>query len=239
MILNNDAWSPSWIRGSKLDEIVWIAKDVLAWCTGINIVFFNIKEKKLSFRWCWNSDSGEGARCLSGHTRFPIFAFAEKMMQPRILVISYPSMTKVSECTGGCPSGYLATAFTAQDYMVSVGFYPHFAMIVWNWRTGEKIISVNTEIRDEVGQILRITQVGPTVIGQMGRTCGTMFTWELSIAGNVAVLKGKNRIFQPSLIFTFPRVVTCLKTFQTTKCSFLVTKRSRGLTGVQLLANLC
>ncbi|XP_034195521.2 cilia- and flagella-associated protein 43 [Osmia lignaria lignaria] len=189
MLLNNDAWSPSWIRGSKLDEIVWIAKYVLAWCTGINIVFFNINEKKLSFRWCWNSDSGEGARCLSGHSKFPIFAFAEKTMQPRIIVISYPSMTKVSECTGGCPSGYLATAFTAQDYMVSVGFYPHFSMIVWNWRTGEKIISVNTHIRDEVGQILRITQGEPTVIAQMGKTCGTMFTWELNIAGNVAVLK--------------------------------------------------
>lgn len=167
--MSQDSWTPSWIRGSKIQEIIWIGKDVVAWCSGVHIVFYNVAKRRQSLRWCWNQESGEGARCLSGHASLPMFCFVEKIAKPRILIFSYPSMTKISECVGGCSSGYLATAFTARDHVVSVGSYPRFPLIVWSWRTGERLVTVNTPIRDEVGQILRITLIGPTVIAQMGR----------------------------------------------------------------------
>lgn len=65
-------------------------------------------------------------------------------------------------------------------------------MIIWCWKTGEKLVTVNTYIRDEVGQILRVTQIGPSIIAQMGKTCGRLFTWEFDIAGQIVVLKGMN-----------------------------------------------
>ncbi|XP_043526781.1 cilia- and flagella-associated protein 43-like [Frieseomelitta varia] len=187
--MNHDNWRPAWTRCSKLEDIVWITKDVLAWCSGVFIVFFGIDHGDYRFHWCWNHHTGDGARCLSAHKSLAVFAFAEKVIQPRILVFSYPTMTKIAECAGGCASGYLATAFTPGDHLVSVGSYPMFVMTVWNWRTGEKIISVNTFIRDEVGQILRITRVGPTVVGQLGKTCGRLYTWELDVVGKVAIVK--------------------------------------------------
>ncbi|XP_076766960.1 cilia- and flagella-associated protein 43-like [Xylocopa sonorina] len=187
--MNHEGWKPGWIRGSKLEEIVWLGRDALAWCSGVHIVFQDIVRRKQSVYWCWNQDTGDGARCLSSHASYPVFAFAERTIYSRILVYSYPSMTRIAECAGGCPSGYIATAFTAGDHLVSVGSYAQFSMIVWNWRTGEKIAGVNTSIRDEVGQILRITQLGPCVIAQMGRTCGKLFTWELDVIDNVAILK--------------------------------------------------
>lgn len=190
--MNHNNWRPAWIRGNKFEDIVWITKDVLAWCSGILIVFYNINQKKQSFYWCWNHDTGEGVRCLSAHKTLSVFAFAEKIIQPRILVFSYPSMSKIAECTGGCASGYLTTAFAQRDHLISIGSYPLFMMTIWNWRTGEKIISVNTFIRDEVGQIMKITQIGPTVVSQLGRTCGQLYTWEVDIAGKVAIVKGKS-----------------------------------------------
>ncbi|XP_043259682.1 cilia- and flagella-associated protein 43-like [Colletes gigas] len=182
-------WEPSWICGSKIEEIVCIGKDVLAWCTGVHIVFFNVPLCKQSLRWCWNHESGEGAHCLSGHSSLSVFCFAEKIAHPRILVYSYPSMTKISECSGGCRTGYLTTEFTARDHLVSLGLYPQFPLTVWCWRTGEELVSVSTSIRDDVGQILRVTQLGPIVVAQMGRTCGRLFTWELDVAGKVVTLK--------------------------------------------------
>ncbi|OAD57469.1 WD repeat-containing protein 96 [Eufriesea mexicana] len=187
-------WKPAWVRGNKLEDIVWIGKDTLAWCTGVHVIFFNIVQRKKSIYWCWNNETGEGARCLSAHSKLSVLAFSERIVQPKILVFAYPSMTKISECTGGCVSGYITTAFTAGDYLVSIDSYPLFVMTVWKWRTGEKVITVDTSIRDEVGQILRITQIGPNVAAQLGKTCGKLYTWELDIAGSVAILKGKNLI---------------------------------------------
>ncbi|XP_076231362.1 cilia- and flagella-associated protein 43-like [Calliopsis andreniformis] len=187
--MTKDAWKPAWVRGSEIQEIIWIGKEVIAWCTGVHVVFFNVVHQTKSVYWGWNQELGEGARCLAGHMSLPIFCFAEKVVHPRILVYSFPSMTKITECTGGCPTGYLANAFTGKDFLVSVGSYPNFPMIIWYWKTGEKLIAVNTPIRDEVGQILRITQVGPTVIAQMGRTCGQLLTWELEVAGKTVILK--------------------------------------------------
>lgn len=181
--------SPCWIRGGKIEEIVWIGRDVLAWCTGLHIVFFHVVKKQQTLYWCWNDATGDGARCISGHESSPIFAFSERSLNPRILVLAYPSMTRVSECVGGCNSGYLAIAFTP-DHLVSLGSYPNFPMIVWCWRTGVRIAIVDTLMRDEVGQIIRITRTGRTVVGQMGKTCGKLFTWELDVVDKTVILKG-------------------------------------------------
>ncbi|XP_018057221.1 PREDICTED: cilia- and flagella-associated protein 43, partial [Atta colombica] len=183
------SYSPCWIRGSKIEEIVWIGKDVLAWCTGVYIVFFHIIKRQQTLQWCWNDATGDGARCISGHVSLPIFAFSERSLKPRILVLEYPSMMRICECVGGYDSGYLAIAFTPDDYLVSLGSYPNFPMIVWCWRTGEKIVIVDTPICDEIGQIIKITQMGRTVIGQMGKTCGKLLIWELDIIDKIVILK--------------------------------------------------
>lgn len=182
--------TPCWVRGSRLEEVAWIGKDVLAWCTGLYIVFFHVLERHQTLRWCWGHATGDGARCITSHVSSPIFAFCERSLNPRILIHVYPTMTRVCECVQGCDSGYLAIAFTAHDHLVSLGSYPNFPMIVWCWRTGGKIAVVNTSIRDEVGQIIRVTPTGRAVIGQMGKTCGRLLIWELNIVGKVVILKG-------------------------------------------------
>lgn len=188
--MEEDVWKPCWIRGRKIEEIVWIGKAVLAWCSGLYIVFFNIVQKQEILHWCCSHLTGDGAHCISGHVFLPIFAFSEKSLNPRIFVFEYPSMTKISQCVQGCQSGYLSIAFTAHDHLVSLGSYPDFPMIVWCWRTGVKIVKVDTSMQDEIGQIIRINPTKRIIIGQMGKTCGKLFTWELDIAGNLVIMKG-------------------------------------------------
>lgn len=179
-----------WVRGGKIEEIVWIGKEVLAWCIGLYIVFFHVAKKRQTLRWCWNDVTGDGAHCIAGHVSSPIFAFSERSLRPRIFVHAYPSMTRICECVQGCINSYLAIAFTPHDHLVSLGAYPNFPLIVWCWRTGEKIAIVNTPIRDEVGQTIRITPVGRTVIGQVGKSCGKLLIWELDVVDKIVILKG-------------------------------------------------
>ncbi|XP_015175807.1 PREDICTED: cilia- and flagella-associated protein 43-like [Polistes dominula] len=174
-------WIPGWIRGEKIEDIIFIGRDVLAWSTGVHIIFLQISSKKRFIKRCIDQSTGDGACCLSAHTTHSIFAFSEKTLQPRILIYHYPSLTKISECVRGSKGGYLATAFTANDYLLSIGYFPHFPMTLWSWKTGDKIIEVNTHIRDDVGQMLKINQIGPTLVAQMGKTCGKFTDYEIKL----------------------------------------------------------
>ncbi|KZC03850.1 WD repeat-containing protein 96 [Dufourea novaeangliae] len=165
--MERDTWKPSWIRGGRIEDMIFLGKDVIAWCTGVHIVFFDVAKRTETIRWCYNAEMGEGVNCLSGHSSLNIFCFAEKVSVPRIMVYSYPSMTMISDCVSGTTKGYLDVAFTARDHIVSVGPYPKFPMNVWSWRTGDKIATVETHLHDKVGQILRITQFGPNVVHEI------------------------------------------------------------------------
>lgn len=188
--MNRVTKTPSWVRGSKVEDIVWIGKEMLAWCIGLYIVFFHVAKKRQTLRWCWNNVTGDGAHHICGHVSSPIFAFSERSLNPRIFVLTYPSMAKICECVQGCASGYLAIAFTAHDHLLSLGSYPNFPLIVWCWRTGEKVIVMDTPMRDEVGQIIRATPIGHTVFAQVGKTCGKLLTWELNVVGKLVILRG-------------------------------------------------
>lgn len=97
-----------------------------------------------------------------------MFAFAEKNRKPRILVYAYPSLQRISECVKGTSHAYLATGF-AGDYLVSLGSVPDFKLIVWSWRSGDKITSIETTIDDagDYGQTLRVNFAIPTFIAQV------------------------------------------------------------------------
>lgn len=206
MTINHDNWKTAWARGSKFEDIIWIGNDVLAWSSGLHIVFYEIEHKKKSILWCWSHDIGEGVRSLSSHTKYSIFAFAEKSSQPKIMVYTYPSLIKISECSNGSTNHCLCTGFTATDYIVSIDSYPHFRLSVWNWRTGEKIATVQTHIQDEIGQIMRINLIGPVLVAQVGKSCGEAYVWDLIITKETTILKGNSSIlFRFELKFHYSR----------------------------------
>ncbi|KAL2712341.1 cilia- and flagella-associated protein 43-like [Vespula squamosa] len=187
--MSESTWIPCWTSGEKIQEMVWIGKDVLAWSSGVHITFFQINQKKRLIKRCIDHNTGDGVCCLSAHPTISIFGFSEKTFRARILIFAYPSMKKISECIQGSINEYLAVAFTVTDYLVSVSCYPHFSMILWSWRTGEKIMNVNTRMQSDVKQILRINLTGPTLIAQLGRTCGQLFIWSFDVISKHYILK--------------------------------------------------
>lgn len=181
-------WKPNWIRGGKITDVIWIGKDVLAWCSGLFIVFYNTKKSQQFLRWCSKSSSGERPCSISSHPILSIFAYAEKIINPRIFVYSYPSMIKISECNLGRNAGYLATTFT-EEFLVSLGTYPNFTLIIWSWRTGEQLKSINTRIQDTENQALRTNYHKPILIAQVGLTLGKLCIWDFAVAGQIINLK--------------------------------------------------
>lgn len=181
-------WKPNWIRGGKITEVTWIGQDVMAWCSGLYVIFYNVKKNQQFLRWCSKSSTGEGACCISSHPTLSIFAYAEKIINPRILVYSYPSMVKISECNRGSKIGYLSTTFT-EDFLLSIGTYPDFTLIIWSWKTGEQVKLINTSIHDSVSQVLRTNFKKPILVAQMGSKLGRLCIWHVAVAGKMLNLK--------------------------------------------------
>lgn len=48
----------------------------------------------------------------------------------------------------GAPEGYLSLSFTYSSYLVSLTTQPYYNLIIWNWRTKEKILVQETFIKD-------------------------------------------------------------------------------------------
>ncbi|XP_043277754.1 cilia- and flagella-associated protein 43-like [Venturia canescens] len=180
---------PVWVRGGKIEHVVWVGKDVLAWCSGMHIIFYDIVQKHESFRWCSKIENGDGVSCLSGHPTAHVLAFAEKCLKnPKIFVLSYPSMNIVSECVQVSSKGYVATAFTSGEHLVSLGSCPNFTLSIWLWRSGETLVSVETQIHDLEEQIISVSVSKPFFVGQLGRRSEQVHIWESSPAGKAIIL---------------------------------------------------
>lgn len=149
-------WKSVWIRGgNEISDVGWIGKDILVWCSGMHIIFYNVATRQEIVQRCSTREISEGASCISTLPETGVYAFAEKCPSPRILVYVYPLMQKVAECiTSGGSAKYLSTAFAGHEHLVSLSSYPEFVLTVWLWRTGTKVASIKTWISDDV-QILK------------------------------------------------------------------------------------
>lgn len=81
---------------------------------------------------------------------------------------TYPDLERLCTCAKQTSYAYLATAF-ANDYLVTIGSLPDFQLSLWSWRSGEKLVSVESSILDaeNIGQSLRISYLPRAYIAQV------------------------------------------------------------------------
>lgn len=64
------SWRSAWLRGGRISEVTWIGQDVLAWCSGLHVVFLDVVSGKIRLPRFTEDDVGAvGVSCLSGHFR--------------------------------------------------------------------------------------------------------------------------------------------------------------------------
>lgn len=80
-----------------------------------------------------------------------MFAIAERRINPKINIFTYPDINKISTCIYKKPGktiGYISCIFGKTEYLLTLTTFPDFQLIIWQWRTGENIKVINTEIND-------------------------------------------------------------------------------------------
>lgn len=157
-----------WIKFGNCRDFVLVGKDTIAIASGIYIRFHEFGCKETRVERFDGGERGDGACCLAGLpvSRFclalvwinkgmktcraihrqvaPIFSVVERKCNPKISVFAYPTMRRISRCTGSEEEiGYLCCVFAGTEYLIGQGTYPDFCLLLWNWRTGERLTKIN------------------------------------------------------------------------------------------------
>lgn len=170
-----------WVKFGEIRKPILVGKEVLCYGDSCFLVFINLITGQEQLYRANNKKMGDGIQCVAGHKSFSVFAFAEKCLSPRIFILMYPDFNSVATIPGKCfvlrssrlnikkkmfadgqKFGYQHLAFTESEYIVSLSNLPDFNMIVWNWRTGEKIQSIQTGVlkNDQLIKYVILTTTG-------------------------------------------------------------------------------
>ncbi|KAH0539419.1 hypothetical protein KQX54_004699 [Cotesia glomerata] len=168
-------WTSAWLRGGEIAQAVWVDKQVLAWSSGVHLVFYDLSTSTQTL-YSPNLSEADGVCCLAAKPALQLLAFAERKSIPGILIYQYPQMKLVAKCNYNqlepTEFAYLSIAF-AKDYLVSS---TSSSLIVWSWRTGEKFIETETSFEDLENQMIRVAETHPISLAHLG---GRLIVWKL------------------------------------------------------------
>ncbi|XP_046600315.1 cilia- and flagella-associated protein 43 isoform X3 [Neodiprion lecontei] len=176
-----------WIKFGDIEELVLIGKDVIGSAWGAYVSFYNLNTGENYVEKFENAGKSDGVSCLAGHPVVSMFAIAERHPNPRVLIFAYPNLDKVSTCSDGAPNGYLSSAFSGTEYLVTLSSFPQFDIILWQWRTGEKMAVRSTSVSDPK-QLIKCSSMAPYTIVQLGSTSGRLVVHEISVCSRIASL---------------------------------------------------
>uniref|UniRef100_A0A182NFS1 Cilia- and flagella-associated protein 43 n=1 Tax=Anopheles dirus TaxID=7168 RepID=A0A182NFS1_9DIPT len=115
-----------------------VGNAAVAIAMGGHVLFVNLKTAAITHYLADSATSGNGVACLAGHKLFPILAFAERCIKPRILLISYPANTVLSVLEGDqTECSYIALCFSESELLVALTGVPDYSLEVFAWRSKE------------------------------------------------------------------------------------------------------
>ncbi|XP_053673195.1 cilia- and flagella-associated protein 43 [Anopheles nili] len=143
----NVRMKPLWMKPGSVDMACVVGNVAVAVALGGHILFVNLKTSETSHYLADGAHAGNGVACLTGHKLFPILAFAESCVNPRIMLISYPAKTVLSvlegdqtECT------YIALCFSESELLVALTGVPDYSVEVYAWRSKELLYKKSSPI---------------------------------------------------------------------------------------------
>ncbi|XP_013186993.2 cilia- and flagella-associated protein 43 [Amyelois transitella] len=134
-----------WAIPHRLDAMTFVGRDVFAVAHDIYIIFLNLKLNTELVYVANNEKTGDGVDVIAGH-KTSLFAFAEKVRHPRILVMSYPNFKIVAELKDPEVLRYKGVCMMDCDLVAGFSGFPHYSLTVWSWRTRQRLVGVSTGV---------------------------------------------------------------------------------------------
>ncbi|CAK1544292.1 unnamed protein product [Leptosia nina] len=134
-----------WVIPQRLDSVTFIGHDLFAVAYDVYIILFNMKTGSESVYVANSPEKGDGVDVVAGH-RSLVFAFAEKVRNPRIFVVQYPSFHVLAELKDSDVNRYKGICMMECDLVAGFSGFPNYIMSIWSWRTHQKLLTVPTGV---------------------------------------------------------------------------------------------
>ncbi|XP_058119891.1 cilia- and flagella-associated protein 43 [Anopheles ziemanni] len=144
---NNIRTKVQWMVPGTVEMACVVGNVAVAFGLGGHILFVNLKTSQKSYYIADSAQTGNGVACLTGHKLFPVLAFAERCVNPRLVLISYPANAVLSILEGDqTERSYIALCFSESELLVALTGVPDYTLEVYAWRSKELLCKKATGI---------------------------------------------------------------------------------------------
>ncbi|XP_054007643.1 cilia- and flagella-associated protein 43-like [Hylaeus anthracinus] len=180
---------PSWAIFGKSRDIAYIGRDAIGIVSGIYARFFDARNGESRIERFDGHERGDGASCIAGHSVASIFSLVERRPNPRISIFGYPSIQRIACCANSRDAnGYTCCAFTSTEYLLGQTIYPDCLVILWHWRTGDRVITIDAGTIDLCSTIIACSNDSPQLVGRLAPDSGTLSVYRILVCSKIVRL---------------------------------------------------
>lgn len=126
------------VNSDKRQNFLFIDEETFVYYSGL---IFGVSSIATKTNKIFPSIDGGGIGAIAVHTEKQIVAVGEKGRNPNIYIYSHPIYEIIATLSGGTERGYSSISFSKNsDKLISVGNYPDYAIVVWNWKTEQILL---------------------------------------------------------------------------------------------------
>nr|XP_031847353.1 cilia- and flagella-associated protein 43-like [Nomia melanderi] len=139
----------SWAKFGEARDFAFVGRDAIAIVSGVYARFFDWSSGETRIERFEGRERGDGASRVAGLSVAPIFSLVERKSNPLISVFVYPSLRRIARCAeSNAATGYSCCAFAGTEYLLGQTIHPDFRIILWHWRTGERLTETDATVMD-------------------------------------------------------------------------------------------
>ncbi|KAJ8921824.1 hypothetical protein NQ315_008456 [Exocentrus adspersus] len=178
-----------WIKLGAVQHLTFMQKDIIIYGNGCFLNFLNINTgEEVRHDINMPDGNGDGVGVVTAHRSLYIFCYAENCRHPTFYIKNYPNFNTILKIPNGPSEGYSALAFSETSLLVTVGNLPEFILMMYNWRKGEKIGELRSNLKLE-GQVVKCSWGRPVYVSQMCKYHNKLLLWDIFVCCKTAVLE--------------------------------------------------
>ncbi|XP_035783093.1 cilia- and flagella-associated protein 43-like [Anopheles albimanus] len=188
-----------WMKPATVDTVCIVGNASVAIGLDSHVLFVNLKTSAESYYLADSSEAGNGVACIAGHKLFPILAFAERCLKPRIFLISYPAFAVLSVLDGDqTQCSYTALCFSESELLVALTGVPDYSLEVYAWRSKELLCKKPSSIYSDQQRLI-CSPSAVFAVCQYASRKAELKLWE--VHGNIRL----SRLIERSIVLEMPK----------------------------------
>lgn len=131
-----------WINGYNGQNAYFVDQTTVIYACDSAIKIASTKSKDIKTYIPFNPSENINVKLLTANSIHNKFAFSDSLMPSTVYIKDLTNFTHVAQLDAAAMVEFLFIEFSNSDYLLTVSGVPELKLIVWNWKTGEKLTDI-------------------------------------------------------------------------------------------------